>query len=315
MSNPPRRRRLEVEEVGDVTVVNFVDRRILDEQNIQAIGEQLFSLVDELGRRKVVLNFGNVEYFSSAAFGKLITLNKKLHGAGGRLVLCEIDPEIWEAFIINRTSLYFEAYEKEQEALRVISRPVSDVLRVGCPRRACRGCARGLVDVPGSEASLRCLSCNARFRAQVPEVSKGGSAEAVVVGLCVEARAGLVMELVAGPPFTLTVGPRLDLYTADLLKQLVLTVPPPRRVLIDCSSTTEWSDRGAAVLAELARDPDSRVAVVVAPRAAAPPSLSDDITLFHSAEAAVPSLGANDPAGRPITVKVTRLSDPDPPAP
>ena len=45
MSAQPRRRRLEVEDIGDVTVVNFTDRKILDEQNIQIIGEQLFSLV------------------------------------------------------------------------------------------------------------------------------------------------------------------------------------------------------------------------------------------------------------------------------
>ena len=32
MSAEPRKRRLEVEEIGDVTVVNFVDRKILDEQ-------------------------------------------------------------------------------------------------------------------------------------------------------------------------------------------------------------------------------------------------------------------------------------------
>ena len=66
----PRRRRLEVEDIGDITVVNFVDKKILDEQNIQVIGEQLFSLVDELGRRKILLNFKNVEFLSSAALGK-----------------------------------------------------------------------------------------------------------------------------------------------------------------------------------------------------------------------------------------------------
>ena len=81
MTSQPRRRRLEVEDIGDVTVVNFTDRKILDEQNIQVIGEQLFSLVDEAGRRKILLNFGNVEYLSSAALGKLITLNKKLQTA------------------------------------------------------------------------------------------------------------------------------------------------------------------------------------------------------------------------------------------
>ena len=81
MSQQPRRRRLEVEDIGDITVVNFVDKKILDEQNIQVIGEQLFSLVDELGRRKVLLNFDNVEFLSSAALGKLITLNRKLQSA------------------------------------------------------------------------------------------------------------------------------------------------------------------------------------------------------------------------------------------
>src|SRR5436853_1936463 len=84
MSSQPRRRRLEVEDIDDVTVVNFTDKKILDEQNIQVIGEQLFSLVDELGRRKILLNFSNVEYLSSAALGKLITLNKKINTSGGK---------------------------------------------------------------------------------------------------------------------------------------------------------------------------------------------------------------------------------------
>src|SRR5437660_9732934 len=96
-AQPPRRRRLEVEDIGDVTVVNFTDKKILDEQNIQIIGEQLFSLVDELGRRKILLNFGNVEYLSSAALGKFITLNKKVNAAGGRLILCNIDQRFKKA--------------------------------------------------------------------------------------------------------------------------------------------------------------------------------------------------------------------------
>ena len=54
MSAEPRKRRLEVEEIGDVTVVNFVDRKILDEQNIQIIGEQLFELVDSEGNTRKI---------------------------------------------------------------------------------------------------------------------------------------------------------------------------------------------------------------------------------------------------------------------
>ncbi len=118
MSSPTRRRRLEVEHIGDVTVVNFVDRKILDEQNIQIIGEQLFSLVDEEGWRKILLNFGNVEYLSSAALGKLITLNKKLQQAGGKLILCNIDPQIHEVFEITKLDKFFKIIKEEQAALQ-----------------------------------------------------------------------------------------------------------------------------------------------------------------------------------------------------
>jgi len=118
MSTQPRRRRLEVEDIGDVTVINFVDKKILDEQNIQVIGEQLFSLVDQEGRRKLLLNFGNVEYLSSAALGKLITLNKKLQGVGGRLILCNIDPQIYEVFEITKLDRFFNIQKEEQAALQ-----------------------------------------------------------------------------------------------------------------------------------------------------------------------------------------------------
>jgi anti-sigma B factor antagonist len=118
MSSPTRRRRLEVEDIGDVTVVNFTDRKILDEQNIQVIGDQLFSLVDEAGRRKLLLNFANVEYLSSAALAKLITLNKKLQQAGGRLILCNIDPQIYEVFEITKLDKLFNIHAGEQEALQ-----------------------------------------------------------------------------------------------------------------------------------------------------------------------------------------------------
>src|ERR1700732_2614812 len=108
MSSQPRRRRLEVEDIGEVTVVNFTDKKILDEQNIQIIGEQLFSLVDEINRRKLLLNFGNVEYLSSAALGKLITLNKKVNAVNGKLVLCNIDPQIYEVFEITKLNKLFK---------------------------------------------------------------------------------------------------------------------------------------------------------------------------------------------------------------
>jgi len=113
-----QRRRLEVEDIGDITVVSFVDRKLLGEQQILIIGEQLFSLVEDSGRRKVLLNFSNVEYLSSAALAKLITLNKKLQQVNGRLVLCNIDPQIYEVFEITKLNKLFDIQAEEQAALQ-----------------------------------------------------------------------------------------------------------------------------------------------------------------------------------------------------
>jgi anti-sigma B factor antagonist len=118
MSTQPRRQKLEVEDIGDVTVVNFIDKKILDEQNIQIIGEQLFRLVDDLGRTKLLLNFGNVEYLSSAALGKLITLNKKVNSSGGKLILCNIAPNIYEVFEITKLNKILNIQKDEQGGLQ-----------------------------------------------------------------------------------------------------------------------------------------------------------------------------------------------------
>ena len=74
--------------------------------------------MDEVGRRKLLLNFNNVEYLSSAALGKLITLNKKLQAAGGRLILCNIDPQIYEVFEITKLDRFFNIQKEEQAALQ-----------------------------------------------------------------------------------------------------------------------------------------------------------------------------------------------------
>ena len=112
-----RRQRLTLEEVGNVTVVNFVDKKILDEQNIQILGEELFDLVDNKKKEKILLNFGNVEYFSSAMIGKLLTLKKKCDAAHAELVICKIYSGAMEIFRMNGLDRHFAICSTEQEAL------------------------------------------------------------------------------------------------------------------------------------------------------------------------------------------------------
>ena len=109
--------RLKVEMVGEVAVVQFLDKRILDEPTIQAIAEQLFGLVDNDGQRKLLLNFDSVEYMSSAALGKLINLHKKLQALKGQLAMCCVIPQIFEVFAITKLDKIFKIFPDVDAAL------------------------------------------------------------------------------------------------------------------------------------------------------------------------------------------------------
>jgi anti-sigma B factor antagonist len=111
------RRHLRLENVNGVTVVSFVDSKIVTEENIQEVGDQLYSLVEDEGHKHLLLNFGNVQYLSSAALGKLINLKKKVGAVKGKLKLCCIHPDLLEVFKITRLDQVFEIYPEERQAL------------------------------------------------------------------------------------------------------------------------------------------------------------------------------------------------------
>jgi anti-sigma B factor antagonist len=110
-------RRLTMSDVGDVTVVRFVDRKILDELNIQELGQELFQLVEEDNKTRLLLNFQQVEFLSSAALGKLITLDKKVKAHGGKMKFSNIRPEIYEVFAITKLNKLFDIKDDEADAL------------------------------------------------------------------------------------------------------------------------------------------------------------------------------------------------------
>ena len=110
-------RHVEVNPVGDVTVVRFRDHKIVEDINIQQLGQELFQLVEADNHDKLLLNFSSVDFLSSAALGKLITLDEKMKAHGGTLKLSNIRPEIYEVFAITKLDRLFDIRDDEADAL------------------------------------------------------------------------------------------------------------------------------------------------------------------------------------------------------
>ncbi len=109
--------RLQISTEGSVTVCRFTDHKILDEAKIQQLGEELSALALSRDHKKLLLNFEHVEFLSSAALGKLISVKKKASQSATELKLCSIRPEIFEVFRITNLDQVFDIDDDQEAAL------------------------------------------------------------------------------------------------------------------------------------------------------------------------------------------------------
>ena len=108
---------LSVTQHKDVRIVEFTNSKILDEANIQEIGQTLGVLIEERDNPKLLLDFATVDHLSSAALGMLINANNKIRENGGQLRLANIKPQILEVFVITKLNKLFRIFPSRAEAL------------------------------------------------------------------------------------------------------------------------------------------------------------------------------------------------------
>ena len=115
--------RISVEYAENATIVTFTDEKILEEQDVQAVGESIMSVIESAsGGINMILDFCNVRFLSSAVLGLLIRVSKKVYERDGQLKLCNINPKIYEIFKITRLTKIFDIYQDVAEAAKGLSK-------------------------------------------------------------------------------------------------------------------------------------------------------------------------------------------------
>ena len=104
-------------EHGDVLVVSFKMRLLNDEENIEQLGQELFSLVEQANWLKLVLDLTSVEYLTSSVLGKLITLHRKLHRSQGKMVLFGLSEGVDAILRTSKLLTYFAIAENREAAI------------------------------------------------------------------------------------------------------------------------------------------------------------------------------------------------------
>ncbi|MGQ0627753.1 MAG: STAS domain-containing protein [Phycisphaerales bacterium] len=114
---PTSESRLKVKRDGGAIQIQFRDRNILDEANIQQIGDEIKQIIEAEPSPKLLIDFSDVDHLSSAALGTLITINNKIRLSQGQLRLSNIDPQIYQVFVITKLHRIFEIHETTDKAL------------------------------------------------------------------------------------------------------------------------------------------------------------------------------------------------------
>jgi len=99
-----------------VKLVHLKASALLDEQEVEALGQALLDLAEIPGQR-VVLSFLGVTHITSVVLNKLVLVQRRLQESGGEMRLADIDPHVYEMFTITRLDRNFRIFERDEDAV------------------------------------------------------------------------------------------------------------------------------------------------------------------------------------------------------
>lgn len=107
-----------VENRDGVSIVRFVDDKIMDTKRIQQVNDELNAVADDSKAGEMLLNMENVRFLSSAAINKLIVLDKRIKSSGGEIRLTNLRPEVRDVFSITNLDRLFKIFDTPTEAMK-----------------------------------------------------------------------------------------------------------------------------------------------------------------------------------------------------
>lgn len=103
-----------LEERGEVVIVRVKGR--LDAASSPQLQAAIDSVVDG-GHFKILLNFQEVDYLSSAGMRLMLAVSKKLSSLEGKVVACSLHDDVMEVIKMAGFNQVIEFYPSESESL------------------------------------------------------------------------------------------------------------------------------------------------------------------------------------------------------
>jgi anti-sigma B factor antagonist len=110
--------RIQVNEHEGIKVVRFQDHQLFDERTVREIADQIAEALPNDGSPiRLVVDFSEVSLISSTFLSKLILLQRRIDGSGGKMRLCEMTPMIQQVFRTSNLDRLFKIDRDQRTAI------------------------------------------------------------------------------------------------------------------------------------------------------------------------------------------------------
>jgi anti-anti-sigma factor len=92
----------------------------IDSASSPAFEKEILQQIED-GHRRMLLDFADLAYVSSAGLRIVLLAAKRMKASGGKLALCSLSPQITEVFEISGFSRILDIYPSRDAALSMLS--------------------------------------------------------------------------------------------------------------------------------------------------------------------------------------------------
>ena len=113
--------RFEVRTSGEVTILDIKAKQLSELDYQEQLRDELLAFVKALTPHQLLLSLKDVEFMGSNAIGILINTRKAVDAYGGRMFLCDLQPNVRMAFkVLNLEGTLFKIFPSESDALKAL---------------------------------------------------------------------------------------------------------------------------------------------------------------------------------------------------
>jgi len=99
---------------GDVTIITITGEITLSAGGDVQLKDKIQSLLQQ-GRKKILLDMGNVSYVDSAGLGQLVQATVTATKNGGKLKLLNLTKRLNDLLVVTKLSTVFDVIDKETD--------------------------------------------------------------------------------------------------------------------------------------------------------------------------------------------------------